>query len=186
MSKLEKWWPFKFKRGEKKVPVSVVPANEASSNQGATSLAPRLSPFQYFDQMLSQMWRDPFAGLALPAGFFGDFSPVGFTPALDVADEGGHLRISAEIPGVKPEDVKLTVDGDILTIRGEKKHEHESKENGVYRVERSFGSFVRSVPLPPEVTTDGADASFADGVLTIRFPKTEAEGTAPKRIPIHS
>jgi len=81
--------------------------------------------------------------------------------------------VRAELPGIKKEDVKITLRDDILTIRGEKKQESEKKEQNYHRVERSDGSFQRSYALPASVQGDKIDATYHDGVLTVVLPKSE-------------
>ena len=73
-----------------------------------------------------------------------------------------------------------------MTIRGEKKLEHEEKRKGVYMSERSYGAFYRTIPLPPDVDTDKADATFKNGVLTVKLPKSEEAKAKVKRIPVKS
>jgi HSP20 family protein len=112
-------------------------------------------------------------------GFTGDFSPQ-----LDISETEKEIAISAELPGLKPEDINITLDHDILKISGEKKAEKEEKGKRFYRVERSYGSFHRSIPLPGEVDDDKIDAVFKRGVLKIRLPKTKEAQEKSKRITI--
>jgi HSP20 family protein len=90
-----------------------------------------------------------------------------------VYEEKDSVVVKAELPGMKKEDVEVNLAGEILTIKGEKKEDKEVKEDNYYRRERSYGSFLRSVGLPCEVKSDEIKASFKDGVLEIRMPKTE-------------
>jgi HSP20 family protein len=94
-------------------------------------------------------------------------------PAIEISEEKDAVVIKAEIPGLKKEDLEVNLSDDILTIRGEKKQEAEKKEKGYYYSERSYGSFSRSIQLPTDVQAEKVDASFKDGVLEIRLPKTE-------------
>ena len=99
----------------------------------------------------------------------------GFAPAVDVSETDEEYRVSVELPGLSREDVELTIDRGRLTITGEKKGgEREEKENYV-RVERSYGSFSRSIALPRTVNQDAVEATFKEGILTVRLPKTEKE-----------
>ena len=98
-----------------------------------------------------------------------------FSPQVDVAEMEDEIKVSAELPGLDAKDVDVTVSHNTLTLKGEKKQEHEEKGEGYYRSERSYGSFQRSIPLPGTVETDEADAAFDKGVLTITFPKAAAE-----------
>lgn len=90
---------------------------------------------------------------------------------VDVKDNDDEIIVIAELPGVKLEDIELTVGTDYLRIEGEKKEEREEKEKGQYRLERSFGAFMRQIPLPVDVEKDNASASFKNGVLRIVLPK---------------
>jgi HSP20 family protein len=94
-------------------------------------------------------------------------------PALDVTEDENGITISAELPGLKKEDVNVTVENGVLTISGEKKFESETKERNWHRMERRYGSFYRAITLPRGVNADGADVTFVDGVLTIALPKRE-------------
>ena len=103
-------------------------------------------------------------------------------PAVDVFEDKESLKIVAELPGLKPEDVKLTMENSTLTLRGEKKQVAEEKNERVHRYERSYGSFERSFSLPNTVDADKVAASFENGVLTIILPK--AEKAKPREIAV--
>jgi HSP20 family protein len=107
----------------------------------------------------------------------------GFEPRVDVVETDQEVKVTAELPGLDAKDVDLTVSRNVLTLKGEKTQEHEEKGEGYYRSERSYGAFERSVSLPSTVKTDQADASFDKGVLTVTFPKREAE-TDKKQIAV--
>ena len=95
-------------------------------------------------------------------------------PAVDVVENDQHaLVLTAELPGVKKEDIELKVENSTLTIRGERKRAFEIKEDGYHRVERSFGGFARSFTLPTTVSAEGITADFKDGVLTVTLPARE-------------
>lgn len=100
------------------------------------------------------------------------FAPSAWVPAADIVEEGDGLRISLELPGLKTEDVKITLENFVLTVKGEKKQVTEEKGT-VYRYERSYGSFERSFTLPNTVDTDKVNANFENGVLTVSIPKSE-------------
>jgi HSP20 family protein len=100
----------------------------------------------------------------------------GFTtnvPALDVFEEKDELVVKAELPGMEKDNVEVNLTDHTLTIKGEKKKEEEVKEEKYYRSERSYGSFVRTLQLPADVQSDKVKASFKNGVLEVRLPKTE-------------
>ena len=103
-------------------------------------------------------------------------------PAIDVVENQDDYVVKAELPGVNKNDVKITVQNDVLTIRGEKKSEKEEKENSYHRIERSFGVFQRSFTLPKSVKNEKIEASYDNGVLTVKLPKIEE--AKPKEIEV--
>jgi HSP20 family protein len=105
-----------------------------------------------------------------------------WAPSMDVSETPEALVVKAELPGVDPKDVEISVSGDTLTLKGEKKEEKEEKGKTWHRVERSYGSFVRSVRLPSAVDPDRITAEAREGVLTVMLPKTEKAKT--KRIEV--
>lgn len=112
----------------------------------------------------------------------GSLFPSVWTPAVDVAEHDNEYLVKVELPGVSKDDVKITMQDNVLTIRGEKKQEKETKESNFHRVERSYGSFQRSFTLPTTVKNDRIEASYRDGILTITLPK--AEEAKPKQIEV--
>jgi HSP20 family protein len=106
-------------------------------------------------------------------------------PAVEVAERDGQLQVHAELPGLKPEEVKVEVTDDALIIRGERKYEHEGKQGGVYRSERRYGQFYREIPLPEGAKAEEAKANFKDGVLEVVLPVPEAKSNR-RTIPIES
>ena len=106
-----------------------------------------------------------------------------WSPSVDVSEDKDNVIIKAEMPGMKKEDVKISVQDDVLTLKGEKKQEKEEKDKNYHRIERSYGSFCRSFQLPTSVKTDKIKASYKDGVLNVTLPKTEE--VKPKEIPIN-
>lgn len=119
---------------------------------------------------------------ALGAGFDGGTLASAWVPAVDVVEDQEHLRIVVELPGVHPEDVKLSLENQVLTIRGEKRQESEETKERWHRYERSYGSFERSFTLPSTVDAEHIQASVEHGVLTVTLPK--AERARPREIPI--
>lgn len=103
-------------------------------------------------------------------------------PSIDMIENEDEVLVQATLPGVKPDEVNLTITGDVLTIRGEIKSERNEERNNYVLRERRFGSFSRSVALPTTVVADKAKAEFEDGVLTLSLPK--AEEVKPKTISI--
>jgi len=105
-----------------------------------------------------------------------------WTPAVDIAEQENDYVVKMELPGVNKDDVKISLESNILTIKGEKKQEKEEKNKNVHRLERTYGSFQRSFTLPTTVKSDTIDAFFKEGVLTISLPK--AEEAKPKQIEV--
>jgi HSP20 family protein len=105
-----------------------------------------------------------------------------WVPAMDLVEADDHFVLKADLPGVSEGDVSIEVQDDTLTITGERKSEHESRERGWYRIERSSGSFSRSLTLPEGVDADGIGAEFDRGVLTVRIPKPAER--KPRRVEI--
>ncbi|MGA9408796.1 MAG: Hsp20/alpha crystallin family protein [Bacteroidota bacterium] len=103
----------------------------------------------------------------------GSFFPGDWGPAVDLSETDDSYIIRAEIPGMKKEDVKITLLDSLVTIRGEKKNEAEEKNGTYHRIERSYGSFERSFNLPGGVKSGDIEAKYNDGLLTITLPKTE-------------
>jgi HSP20 family protein len=103
-------------------------------------------------------------------------------PAVDITEEENAYVAKVEIPGVEKEDVKITLQDNVLTIRGEKKAEKKTKDASMHRVERYYGSFQRSFSLPTSVRSDAVGAEYKDGILTVVMPK--AEVTKPKQIEV--
>ncbi|GAB4534503.1 MAG: Hsp20/alpha crystallin family protein [Anaerolineae bacterium] len=103
--------------------------------------------------------------------------------ALDIYETDDNLVVEASLPGIKPDDVEISVVGNSLTIKGETEHEEEKKEKGKYHFrERRYGAFQRTVSLPVEVNADKAEATFENGVLKLSLPKIEE--AKPKRITV--
>jgi HSP20 family protein len=107
---------------------------------------------------------------------------VAWSPSVDVSETKDNVIVNAEIPGMSKEDVKVSVQDNILTLSGEKKQENEEKNANYHRIERTYGSFRRSFTLPTPVESDKVKATYKDGILRITLPKTEE--VKAKEIPI--
>jgi HSP20 family protein len=119
--------------------------------------------------------------------FFNDFPAMehNFYPHIDISDDDKNIYVEAEIPGVKKEDMKITLQDNILTINGEKKQEKEEKnKKNFFRSERVYGSFTRSFTLPEDINPDSVDAKFERGLLKIAISKAEPKKVNEKFIEI--
>jgi HSP20 family protein len=106
-----------------------------------------------------------------------------WTPSVDISETEQEYQIKAEIPDVKKEDVKVMLEDGVLTIQGERKHEKEEKGKKYHRIERSYGSFVRTFSLPDVIEEEKVKADFKDGVLNLHLPKSEK--AKPKAIEVN-
>lgn len=150
-----------------------LPSRRGSS--GVPSLfGARGGPFEMFrrldedmDRLFHQIWG---GGRSLMRGRGGD-TPSMWMPQVEVCEEGGKLHVYADLPGLRKEDVKLSLEGDQLVMQGERQSSREEGQQGgsFYHSERSYGSFYRSVPLPEGVDPQTAKANFKDGVLDVAF-----------------
>lgn len=138
------------------------------------SLLVKPEPFsQDFDRLFSRLF-DVSGGAA----------PERWTPAMDLMEADDHFVLRADLPGLSEDDVAIEVQDGTLTISGERKAEHERREKGWFRVERSFGRFSRSLTLPEGVDPGAVTAEFDRGVLTVRIPKPEER--KPQRVAIRA
>ena len=146
----------------------------------------RWDPFKELRQEMARCWGSSWPAFpwALAAGQRRGESGTAWAPSMDVYEKDNQLIIKAELPGVKKEDVEVTLDDGGLLIRGERKAEHEVKEDHYYRMERSYGSFQRRVPLPFEVKPEQVIGSFKDGVLELRIPRPAESKPAGQQIRI--
>src|SRR5215207_2928532 len=106
-----------------------------------------------------------------------------FVPALDLSETAEGYLVEAALPGIKPEDVEITVENNVLTIKGETRQEVDDKQRNFHRVERRFGSFQRTIGLPSTVKADAIQAELTNGVLRLEIPK--AEEVKPRKISVN-
>lgn len=130
------------------------------------------------DRMFDRLVRSSFSGE--------ESSALGATwvPSVDISETEGEIVLRAEVPGIKPDDIEITVSGDRLIIAGEKSEESEEKQEHYYHCERRFGMFERSIELPTSANLEKVSADYSNGVLTVHVPKLET--AKPKRIQIES
>jgi HSP20 family protein len=146
----------------------------------------RLDPFSMFnefelamDRMLGRRWPHLRALPGMPG------TETGWVPQIDMYEQGNQIVVKAELPGISKDDIDVVLEQGDLIIRGERKSEHENTEGNVYRMERSYGSFYRRIPMPEGVKEGDISASFNDGVLEVRAPSPQSHSTeSPKRINI--
>ena len=118
------------------------------------------------------------------SSLLGPFQPTPLDLALDVAETDDEFLVKASLPGINPDDLEITYNASVLTIKGETREEKEVEEHRYHLRERNYGSFCRSVSLPSSVKPDKIEASYNAGILTLHLPK--AEEAKPKRIPVLS
>lgn len=127
---------------------------------------------------MGRMFNDLFASPNEPT----DETVNRWSPSVDIAETDSGFEVRAELPGVKQDDVNVSVRDNVLTLRGEKRQEETDEGKNYRRVERHYGSFQRAFTLPPNVNPEAITANYRDGVLTLTVPKVEE--AQPKEIPI--
>ena len=122
------------------------------------------------ERRMGRVFNEPFGTFDWPVG---EVTTAAWTPVVDILEEPEYLRITAEVPGVMPENVKILVEGNLLTIQGTKEQTAEAKTEKVHRYERIYGSFERTFTLPATVDAEHIKANYEMGVLTLTLPKVE-------------
>lgn len=138
------------------------------------------APMMPLRREMDRLFGDFFRGVGVPAAFNG----AALTPHVDVKENDREITVTAELPGVAEKDVEVSISGDILTLKGEKKAEKEEKDGNYHRVERRYGSFHRSFTLPSEVDAEKVAAAYKNGVLTVTLPKSKAAREASRKIAV--
>jgi len=142
-------------------------------------------PFLSLQKEMNSLFDNFFdRGFNLEPFGFGDGKLDAFSPRVNIADKEKEVQVTVELPGMDEKDIEVSVNNDLLTIKGEKKEEKEEKKGGYYRKERSFGSFHRTIPLPDGIEEYKANATFKKGILNITLPKTKEAQKAVKKIPV--
>jgi len=142
-----------------------------------------VEPFEETERWFEDFFRRPFPLMGprwWPSLRMPEFEAL--TPSVDIYEEGDDVIVKAELPGLKKEDIEVTLTEDTLTLSGEKKKEEKVEKKDYHRFERSYGSFTRSFHLPKEVQTEKVAAKFKDGVLEIKIPKTEEAKKKEKKV----
>lgn len=136
-----------------------------------------LSPFEEMERWFEESFRRPFFAPAwMPRIKFPEMAGEA-SLAVDIFEDGNNVVVKAEVPGMKKEDIEVNLTQDTITISGQKNAEEKVERKDFYRVERTFGSFTRKLRLPADIQTDKAKATFKDGVLEVRIPKTSTAAT---------
>jgi HSP20 family protein len=141
----------------------------------------RMNPFSLMRRMTEEMDR-VFGDGGQERQSAGD---ILWTPAVEVSQREGNYMVRAELPGVKPEDVKIEIENDALVLQGERKVQREEDKGGVHRTEIRYGRFQRMIPLPEGANADQAQAKFENGVLEVTVPVPEQK-IQRKQIPIQT
>lgn len=142
-----------------------------------------LTPFVRMEDVMEDFIRRPFGRTFWP-NMPGTIEDVEMSPSVDIYEEGDHIVLKSELPGISKEDLDIKLTDDTITISGEKKKEEKIERKNYYRLERSFGSFKRSFALPSDVQSDKAKASFKDGILEVTIPKSDEAKKKEKKIKI--
>lgn len=185
---MKKWIPWNWFKKEEEDAGQAVPIQRSLAPAQHHDLGGSLARFhQDIDRLFDQAFR----------GF--DIAPFGFNrsllprmndgmikPTLDLSATDKAYTIAVEVPGVDEKDVKVEVDNDTLTIRGEKKHEKEENDKNYYRMERSYGAFQRVLSLPEDADQAGVAATFKNGVLTVTMPRMAAQQANVRQIEVKS
>jgi HSP20 family protein len=141
---------------------------------GVTTKTPRDPMFDLLyrlERRMGRFFNEPFGFIDWTAP---ESATAGWMPLVDIFEEPDFIRLVAEVPGVKPENVQIAVEGNVLTIKGNKEQVAEEKYEKVHRYERTYGTFERTFTLPATVAPDKIKATYEHGLLTIVLPKVEA------------
>ena len=142
----------------------------------------RWEPVRELTSLQSEMNRLFNTFFDAPTGAGDQGAPRRWIPAMDLVEADDRFVLRADLPGLDENDVTIEVDGDVLTVAGERKAEHEERGEGFHRIERSYGAFRRSLTLPEGVDPETVSAMFDKGVLEVRIPKPEER--KPRRVAI--
>ncbi|RUO28129.1 hypothetical protein CWE12_12985 [Aliidiomarina sedimenti] len=166
--------------------------NKHEEQKQAVSDGSETHPIARFHRDIDRLFADTFRSLNVPDLFDRGAKHESLwngsallRPNLDIQEHADHYELSVELPGVSKNDLKLNLEGNLLSISGEKKHESKSGEEGKYhRIERSYGSFARTLTLPDDIDSKSIKASFNDGVLKIEIKRVKGKESAASEIPI--
>lgn len=185
---VKKWIPWNWFKKEEEDAARAVPVRRESGHE--QNFTPN-SPIEHFHREIDRLFDQAFRGFGPgPSGFSRPVLPGAnggmLKPTLDLGATDKDYNITVEIPGVDEKDVKLEIANDILTIQGEKKQENEEKGKNYYRMERSYGSFQRTLSLPEDADQDGVKATFKNGILNVTIPRKALPKPEVKQIEVKS
>ncbi len=188
---LEKFKPWNwFKHEENSVKSSAIPVTRDQSGGAASSLSPHGSLLGLHRDM-DRWFDDAFRSFGMPSGMplrtIGDaqMSQL-YSPQIDVSGDDNHYEIALDVPDMSESDLSIDVKDDVLTIKGQKEARSEKKDRHYYRLERSYGSFQRTLALPDDANADEIAAELKKGVLRLQIPRRESIGGDVKRVAISS
>jgi len=174
---------------ESKVPVKTE-GKGISRSGGAGGFDPFESLHRQVDRLFEEFgrngWLQPFGRLELDRPYWRSETQLAAAPAVDVAEKDNEYEITAELPGMDESNIEVKLANGTLTIRGEKSESKEEKKKDYHLSERRYGSFQRSFSVPEGVDAEKIEASFKNGVLSLKLPKTPAAQKAEKKIAIKS
>jgi HSP20 family protein len=146
------------------------------------SAVPAVRSMPAIDDLFHEFFRGFGVTPAWPeAGRFGEF-----TPRIDIRETDEEVIVTAELPGLEEKDFEVELEEDVLTIKGEKRTEHEEKREGYRHIEIASGTFRRTIPLPSEVDADAVKATFKQGVVTVALPKLAEARRHARSVPIET
>ena len=157
--------------------MALIPWKSKQRERSPAEASPLATLRSEIDRLFDSFVREPLGGFEWPFG-----SERGWSPAVDVAEDEQEFTVRAEVPGLRPEDLDVTISGNHLVLAGEKKESTEKKGKDYYHTESRFGSFQRSIPLPQAVDPENVHAEYANGVLVIHLKKSPS--AAAKRIDV--
>ena len=157
--------------------MGLIPWRKEESEGGQSELSPLAALRSEMDRLFDSFFREPLGALDWPFG-----GERGWSPALDIAESEEEVTVRAEVPGVDPADLQVSVCQGQLILAGEKKESSEQKGEDFYHTETRYGTFRRSIPLPEAVDPQKVDAEYSNGVLVIHLKKSPS--TPPKRIEV--
>jgi len=190
---LQEFMPWNwFKHEEGTETQSTVPVTQNNARQQPDQLSSGQEfaqhPIAQLHRDIDQIFENAFRGFPMPgfnrSWFNQGLAPKAFQAKLDVSSDDKHYHIHVEMPGLEEKDIQLELQKGVLTIRGEKKEESETKDRHFYRTERRYGSFQRVLALPEDVDTDAISATMKNGLLEISLPRTATAINERKSIPI--